>query len=144
MGTSCINVDNNSEIQVNTKRKKKQPICTETVLDLAFKSLNENEDEFTNYGRTVANKLRKMNNTQRIIAERMMNEVLFNGEIGKLNLNYTTEFTNWINTRNLESRNRLETYFNSSPPSTSNETSVPISNSEVWVFSSDIAENSVI
>ncbi|XP_017486231.1 PREDICTED: myb-like protein Q [Rhagoletis zephyria] len=47
------------------------------------------EDEYDAIGMNVASKLRVMNPTQRIIAEKLISDVLFNGQLDNLNVNST-------------------------------------------------------
>ncbi|XP_055907183.1 uncharacterized protein LOC129942337 [Eupeodes corollae] len=46
-------------------------------------------DEFDAVGTNVASKLRVMNHTQRIIAEKVISDILFNGQLGNLNISST-------------------------------------------------------
>lgn len=46
-------------------------------------------DEFDAVGTNVASKLRSMNHTQRIIAEKVISDILFNGQLGSLSISST-------------------------------------------------------
>lgn len=45
------------------------------------------EDEYDAIGRNVAAKLRNMRNDQRIIAEKLLNDILFEAQLGNLHRN---------------------------------------------------------
>lgn len=48
---------------------------------------NETEDQFDIVGKNIATKLRALPKRQRIIAEKLINEALFEAEVGTLNRN---------------------------------------------------------
>lgn len=52
------------------------------------------EDRFDMIGKNVATKLREIPNKQRIFAEKLINDVLFEAELGSLNRNYVLSINN--------------------------------------------------
>lgn len=52
------------------------------------------EDRYDMIGRNVATKLREIPNKQRIFAEKLINDVLFEAELGSLNRNYVLSVNN--------------------------------------------------
>jgi hypothetical protein len=69
------------------KKRKSQELCRDTVLNMAYKTLQkEPEDEFTFSGHHVGNTLRNMTKRQKLIAQKIINETLFYGELDQLTL----------------------------------------------------------
>lgn len=72
----------------STKKRQRQstPSSANSVLSMIGEriSASREEDEFDSVGRTVAAKLRKMAPHMQIIAEKLIHEVLYEGQIGSL------------------------------------------------------------
>ncbi|XP_014281294.1 ran GTPase-activating protein 1 isoform X2 [Halyomorpha halys] len=67
-------------VERNNKKNSLSNNSTSTDLD-------SGEDTYDIVGKLVANKLREMNNTSSILAERLINQVLFEAQLGNLNSN---------------------------------------------------------
>jgi len=82
-----------SNIGKKKKRRvspKPQPkVIPQELLTAACTALNQKEDEFDAIGHNVASKLRSLEHTQRIIAEKLISEVLFNAQLNNLNISST-------------------------------------------------------
>ncbi|XP_071054690.1 uncharacterized protein [Onthophagus taurus] len=69
------------------RRQKKSKVDTDSILQVVGEKLQNSraEDEFDIVGRNVAEKLRKLDPNMRIIAEKLINDTLFEGQLGTLN-----------------------------------------------------------
>lgn len=54
---------------------------------LITQRLSQQEDDFDIFGRNVASKLRTMTTEQKIFAEKLINDVIFNGQMEQLSIN---------------------------------------------------------
>lgn len=79
------------------KPRKEKTSETDQVMHLLGEKLKStrSEDELDIVGRNIANKLRNMPHDTRILAEKFINDVLFEAEMGTLNRNY--QFVVWPN-----------------------------------------------
>ncbi|XP_060536073.1 uncharacterized protein LOC132708013 [Cylas formicarius] len=72
-----------------TSKKKKSPEdSTGILISRACTQLEKKEDQFDTIGKNIASKLRNLPHEQRIYAEKIINDVLFEAELGCLNRNY--------------------------------------------------------
>lgn len=70
-------------------------IDLEKILSLACKSHNSNiDDHFANLGKVIAHKLRTMDNSQAIYAEKIITDVLFHGQMKMLTVSSIKQFLN--------------------------------------------------
>lgn len=70
------------------KRKKTLSPSDQVLVDIGKKLAEKREeDRFDVFGRNVAQKLRTLSNDQRIYAEKVINEALFEAELGCLTRN---------------------------------------------------------
>ncbi|KAK4301026.1 hypothetical protein Pmani_026809 [Petrolisthes manimaculis] len=72
-------------------RKRARPDPSDALLSVITESIQStrHEDEWDLLGRTVACKLRRMHDDQRVIAERLVNEVMYHGILKNLSANST-------------------------------------------------------
>ncbi|XP_014090331.1 uncharacterized protein [Bactrocera oleae] len=86
------------EIEPANKRMYKletSSIDLEKILSLACKSHNSNiDDHFSNFGKVIAHKLRTMDNSQAIYAEKIITDVLFHGQMKMLTVSSIKQFLN--------------------------------------------------
>lgn len=67
-------------------RKRKED-STNQMFRLITHRLSAKEDEFDIFGKNVAVNLRTMTNTQKILAQKLINDVIFYGQIEQLSIN---------------------------------------------------------
>ncbi|XP_011184543.2 uncharacterized protein LOC105213420 [Zeugodacus cucurbitae] len=86
------------EIEPANKRTYKletSSIDLEKIVSLACKNHNSNiDDHFTNFGKVIAHKLRTMDNSQAIYAEKIITDVLFHGQMKVLTVSSIKQFLN--------------------------------------------------
>ncbi|XP_034480056.1 striatin homolog [Drosophila innubila] len=71
----------------------------ERLFQLAFKNAdNQLDDHFTNFGKIIAHKLRSMDNAQAIYAEKIIADVLYQGQMKMLSTLSITQFLSVDNT----------------------------------------------
>lgn len=58
---------------------------TDTLLEVVSRKLDVKEDQHDIFAKNVAEKLRHLDPTMRIISEKLINEVLFEAQMGSLN-----------------------------------------------------------
>ncbi|XP_075229669.1 uncharacterized protein LOC142329169 isoform X26 [Lycorma delicatula] len=66
------------------KKRRKTEEERSTFLNTCTRVFTTDEDEYTAFGITVAAKLRKMDENQKVYAENVINQVLFKGQLKKL------------------------------------------------------------
>lgn len=76
-----------SESSTSSRKKSKRKIdmCEQILENVNKKLQNDSSDEFDIIGQNVAHKLRKLPKEVKIITEKMINDVLFEAEIGNIN-----------------------------------------------------------
>ncbi|XP_067626854.1 uncharacterized protein [Eurosta solidaginis] len=81
---------------VNKKafRLEADTIDLERLLSLTCKSHTNVEDHYTSLGNVIAHKLRTMDNTQAIYAEKIITDVLFHGQLKLLSISSINQFIN--------------------------------------------------
>lgn len=72
-----------TEPSIVRRRKSEEPESSE-VMKVSHNNSLMIEDEFDAIGRNVAAKLRNMRLDQRIIAEKLLNDILFEAQLGNL------------------------------------------------------------
>lgn len=80
---------------------KRSNTLTEDVLKTVndhFKRPRGTEDRFDIYGKNVGMKLRELPKQQRVLAEKIINEVLFLAEVGNLTMSHSVKGSDFINT----------------------------------------------
>ncbi|KAL7639705.1 UNVERIFIED_CONTAM: hypothetical protein RMT77_010209 [Armadillidium vulgare] len=97
VGSSYEGNQGNHHQNINFKKRKFKENTTDTNLDVVLSLVKDKleshhnsrpyEDEYEAIGRNVAAKLRRIPNRLRIIAERLIGEVLFRAEINTLDIN---------------------------------------------------------
>lgn len=67
-------------------KRKKNLTPTDEVIQLAGQQLKaiRPDDEFDAYGKYIAHKLRSLEGNQSVFARKLMNDVIFEGELGTL------------------------------------------------------------
>ncbi|XP_046986069.1 uncharacterized protein LOC124556087 [Schistocerca americana] len=87
------------------KRKRSMEDKTGEILSLVGKKLNTMQppDPFDTFGQHVANKLRALTPQQNIIAQKLINDVLFEGDMESLNRNFKVVEVETLS--NMESQN---------------------------------------
>ncbi|XP_046986329.1 uncharacterized protein LOC124556414 [Schistocerca americana] len=87
------------------KRKRSMEHKTDEILSLVDKKLNTMQppDPFDTFGQHVANKLRALTPQQNIIAQKLINDVLFEGDMEALNRNFKVVEVDTLS--NMESQN---------------------------------------
>lgn len=93
--------------------------------------LDNKEDEHDKFAGNVAVKLRKMDSMQTIFAENLINQVLFNGLLGRLNEHWTIQRTSALDS------NSAAFVGSCSEPSSNNYGGNPTNETEplYWQFS---------
>ncbi|XP_014204093.1 uncharacterized protein LOC106636261 [Copidosoma floridanum] len=71
----------------NIKKRKSQESATEEMIRIHHNNSVTVEDEYDAIGKNVAAKLRHMGVDQRIIAEKLLNDILFEAQLGNLHRN---------------------------------------------------------
>lgn len=90
--SSQVSNDNN-EITPGKCRADISNIDFDRLLSLALKNAdNQLDDYFTNFGKIIAHKLRSMENTQAIYAEKIIADVLYQGQMKMLSAISITQF----------------------------------------------------
>jgi hypothetical protein len=98
------------------KKRKSQELCRDIVLNMAYKTLQkEPEDEFTIFGHHVGNTLRNMTKRQKLIAQKIINETLFYGELDQLTIQSAAQFTTNMQHLNVQQSYGNNTYATPSP-----------------------------
>lgn len=101
-GSSQLSDDN--EVSSGKCRADISNIDFERLFSLALKnSNNQMDDHFTNFGKIIAHKLRTMENTQAIYAEKIIADVLYQGQMKMLSTLSITQFLSVDNTVYVES-----------------------------------------
>lgn len=101
-GSSQLSDDN--EVSSGKCRADISNIDFERLFSLALKnSNNQMDDHFTNFGKIIAHKLRSMENTQAIYAEKIIADVLYQGQMKMLSTLSITQFLSVDNTVYVES-----------------------------------------
>lgn len=72
----------------NSKRNISTNLSNEVLLSVRehFKKPQEVEDRYDHFGKTVAMRVRSLEKRQRLIAEKMINDILFEAEMGSLTM----------------------------------------------------------
>ncbi|XP_048515184.1 uncharacterized protein LOC105684733 isoform X2 [Athalia rosae] len=73
-----------SESPISRRRRSEEPNDSSEILKLSHNNSFVVEDEFDAIGRNVAAKLRNMRLDQRIISEKLLNDILFEAQLGNL------------------------------------------------------------
>ncbi|GFS02800.1 hypothetical protein ElyMa_004616800 [Elysia marginata] len=85
-----------SRLQRGNKAAKRKAVDDDELLEFARESLDlissRPEDQFDTYGRTLAHKLRSLPHQQRLLAEKLCNDVLFQAELGNLTIEASFSF----------------------------------------------------
>ncbi|XP_072389728.1 uncharacterized protein [Diabrotica undecimpunctata] len=71
----------------STLSRKRKDDHTTRMFSLISQRLSEKEDEFDVFGKNVSNKLRTMTAQQQILAQKLINDVIFCGQMEQLSLN---------------------------------------------------------
>lgn len=73
------------------KRKRECDSNKVKLIQLACSvlSADKEDDPFVTAGKKIGNDLKELNERQRIIAEKLMNDVMYYAKLGKLNENYS-------------------------------------------------------
>lgn len=101
-GSSQLSDDN--EVSSGKCRADISNIDFERLFSLALKnSNNQMDDHFTNFGKIIAHKLRTMENSQAIYAEKIIADVLYQGQMKMLSTLSITQFLSVDNTVYVES-----------------------------------------
>lgn len=69
----------------NNKRKTNSTDKADEILGIVGERLRNPEDEFTIIGKNIACKLRRLPRDAKLFAEKLINDVLFQAELGELN-----------------------------------------------------------
>lgn len=85
---SVIKKNNESERSSTYRNKSKRKIdmCEQISENVNKKLQNDSSDEFDIIGQNIAHKLRKLPKDVKLITEKMINDVLFEAEIGNINM----------------------------------------------------------
>lgn len=74
--------------------KNNEPI--KEILSYIAQKIDNNRDEFDIFGKNVALELRKMTEQQRIIAKKLMNDVIFHGQLEHLTVDTQIQINNFF------------------------------------------------
>lgn len=91
-------------------RKRARPDPSDALLSVITERIQStrHEDEWDLFGRTVACKLRRMHDDQRVIAERLVNEVMYHGLLKSLSADSTigirTQLTHTVTVADVHNR----------------------------------------
>lgn len=99
--TPCSSTSQTSE-QLSKAPKRRINKCDE-VLDVIGKRLSEPStiaDKFTDIGKAWASKLRDLDSQQAVHAEKIINDVFYEAQLGNLNRNCSVQIPNDLYTRN--------------------------------------------
>lgn len=66
------------------------------ILSYIAQRIDNNRDEFDIFGKNVALELRKMTDQQRIIAKKLMNDVIFHGQLEHLTVDTQIQINNFF------------------------------------------------
>lgn len=100
--TVTTNISANNRPQSRPPKKKADSIVSDVLLSVQnhFKRPAIKEDRYDVFAKSVAIKMRELSKTQRLIAEKIINDTLFEAELGNLtfthklhNDNHTQQFT---------------------------------------------------
>ena len=86
-GIHSISSKQNELVEKVEKFKRKQSTNSTTTLTQLEASIENTEDTFDIIGKSVANKLRQMNAVTSVLAQNLINQVLFEAQLGNLNSN---------------------------------------------------------
>ncbi|XP_072377384.1 uncharacterized protein [Diabrotica undecimpunctata] len=76
-----------TSLDPSTLSRKLKDDHTTRMFSLISQRLSEKEDEFDVFGKNVSNKLRTMTTQQQILAQKLINDVIFCGQMEQLSLN---------------------------------------------------------
>jgi hypothetical protein len=106
---------------VAKKRKNNARKSIEVMFAMAVKHLEKDDDEFLIMAKGYAHKLQKMKPLQRLYADRLINEVLLEGQLENLNRNssVTTDYTGMRSSASSSSNAWVPSYYTQTvtPPS---------------------------
>ncbi|XP_055910531.1 uncharacterized protein LOC129944895 [Eupeodes corollae] len=80
-------LENGLEVEAEAPRKRKKSNLSDELIILAAKRLSEPKNEFRAVADKWALKLKKLEETQRMFAEKFINDILFKAQMGGLHRN---------------------------------------------------------